>query len=324
MPFLPQIFYNLLDTFYKRLKFPHATAKISAAGISQTSALIWTSCKKCGWNWYTEKKVTLLGNWQIEKNSPIQISLESYIAILFSVLNLSVLNNSENASIWRLEEDTAGRLLPLQIIFTPYLYKCLSNVWYFSELLQFPFLSCFEQQSLNRWNRMLLTKKHIMKTHGKIQAVNRLSASCFCWTLMILHSSQQGPPHISKGTVVKANWKLNFRNSFRTATIFRTFVQNKQELHLFSGFAFYSFLDTKTTGILWYAVSCWESRSMTALGESEVQTAWPKKYMVTYGPSSLPLAPENRKNNKQHFITVGICSCLQGKSITAELELESK
>lgn len=195
----PQIFYNLLDTFYKRLKFPCAVAKISAAGISQASALTWTSCKKCGWNWYTEKKAHCLKTDRL-KNSPIQTNLESYIAIFFSVLNPSVINNGENTSIWRLAEDTAGRLLLLQINFTAYLYTCLSNVWYFSELLQLPFLSCFcglWEQSLNRWNRMLLTNKHIVKTHGKIQAGKGLSASCSCWTLMVLHSSQQGSPQIS-------------------------------------------------------------------------------------------------------------------------------
>lgn len=142
------------------------------------------------------------------------------------------------------------------------------------------------------------THKQTMKMCGKIQAGNRLSATCFCWTIMILHSSQQGSPHISLGTVVKANWIVNLRNSWITATIFKTFVQIKQEVNLFSGFPFYSFLDTKTNDILWYAVSCWESQKMTALRDSEIQTAWPERFMVTYGPSCLPFAPENRMNNK--------------------------
>lgn len=55
----------------------------------------------------------------------------------------------------------------------------------------------------------------------------------------------QGSPHISQKTVIKANWIINLRNAFRTATIFRTFVQIKQELPLFSGFSFTLFLTPK-------------------------------------------------------------------------------
>lgn len=149
------------------------------------------------------------------QNSQIRTRLEFHVAILFSMLNLSVLNNNKKYINMK-----AGRRYSRKA-FTFSIYsalKCLSNVWsfqnycslfFFSMLLPLGICGLWEQ-SLNVWNRMLpLTNRHIIKRDGKVQPGSSLSASCSCWTLMVLDSSQQGSAHTSQGTVVKVNWKIN-------------------------------------------------------------------------------------------------------------------
>lgn len=150
-----------------------------------------------------QKKRHIAKRLTCSQNSQIRTRLEFHVAILFSMLNLSVLNNNKKYITMKIRRRYSRKAFTFSIYSS---LKCLSNAWSFQNycsLLLFLKLLLLGicglcEQSLNMRNRTLsLTNRCIIKRDGKIQPGSSLSVSCSCWTLMVLHSSQQGSAHTS-------------------------------------------------------------------------------------------------------------------------------
>lgn len=133
----------------------------------------------------------------LTKCSQIWTHLEFHIAILFSVLNLSIFNNHKKYNTVKAGSRYSRKAFTFSIYSS---LKSLSHVWSFHNSCSLPFswlllllgICGLWEQSLSLWNKMLpLTNRHIIKGEGKIQPSSNLSVSCSCWTLMVLDYRQE-------------------------------------------------------------------------------------------------------------------------------------